>query len=141
MDPKFHQRFNIKVGLDEAQARFINRAYNEIFTTLLEQLLDLRGSRSLQEVRRGVCTILGVKYDENSSLVSHIGDDFHRNLHAIEAMYRQPVVRGFGFNEIVRKILDESEIDLGIRWADGRFLPAGAPLLDEKLVKKHQDSH
>ena len=134
MDPKFHQRFNIKVGLDEAQARFVNRAYNEIFTTLLAQLVYRHGKDPLEEVKRGVCTILGIKLDEHRSLVSHIGDDFHRNLHAIEAMYRQPVVRGFGFNEIVRKIIDESEIDLGIRWADGRFLPAGAPLLDEKLV-------
>jgi len=134
MDPKFHQRFNIKVGLDEAQAGFVNRAYNEIFTTLLKKLQGFGGPPTRQEVERGVCTILGVRYDAVRPLASQIGDDFYRNLHAIEAMHRYTVVRTCGLDEIVRKILDESEIDLGIRWKDGRFLPAGAPLLDEKLV-------
>lgn len=37
-------------------------------------------------------------------------------------------------NKIVQDLLDLSEIDLGIRWSDGRFLPEGAQLLDDRLV-------
>jgi hypothetical protein len=33
-----------------------------------------------------------------------------------------------------KKLLAETEIDIGIRWEDGHFLPAGAPVLDSALV-------
>ena len=31
MAEKFHERFDIEVGLDEAKRRFVNRAHNRIF--------------------------------------------------------------------------------------------------------------
>jgi hypothetical protein len=35
---------------------------------------------------------------------------------------------------LIRRILLDSEIDLGIEWHDGQFIRRGAALLDEKLV-------
>ena len=38
------------------------------------------------------------------------------------------------FRQIIQEILDASEVDLGIRWDVGRFLPSGARLLDDRLI-------
>ena len=37
-------------------------------------------------------------------------------------------------NDGITSILQDTEIDIGIRWEKGRFLQSGAPVLDEKLV-------
>src|SRR5882724_8038685 len=35
---------------------------------------------------------------------------------------------------LIQRLLDASEVDLGIRWENGRFIRSGAALLDEGLV-------
>jgi hypothetical protein len=35
---------------------------------------------------------------------------------------------------LIRRLLNESEVDLGIRWESGQSIRSGATLLDEKLV-------
>ena len=41
-----------------------------------------------------------------------------------------------GFDRIVKFLILESEVDLNIRWQDGKFLRSGVRLLDEELVNK-----
>ena len=39
-------------------------------------------------------------------------------------------------DRIIYRILDESEIGLGITWKNGKFIPTGAALLDQSLVNE-----
>jgi hypothetical protein len=67
--------------------------------------------------------------------LSLVGSHYHQNLRALEALHLILDDRRRGeLTRIVQTLLDLSEIDLGIRWSDGRFLPEGAQLLDERLV-------
>jgi hypothetical protein len=64
------------------------------------------------------------------------GEDFLENLHAIEGLYDflRDDQNQEELGNLVTDIIAKSEIDLGIRWDHGHFLPVGAPLLDEKTV-------
>lgn len=68
----------------------------------------------------------------------YIGGDFLRALEALEVTYKVLQVESLRnlVGNRVREILKLSEVDLGIEWRDGRFLPAGAPELDEALVNE-----
>ncbi len=37
-------------------------------------------------------------------------------------------------DSLIRQLLEESEVDLGIKWVGGKFLKSGAQLLDDELV-------
>ena len=52
MADKFHERFDIEVGIDEAKRRFVNRANNLIFSALMTEALphSIRGSFKRQIV-------------------------------------------------------------------------------------------
>ena len=54
-------------------------------------------------------------------------------MRALEALYDHPGTKPRA-DIALKRILADSEVDLGIRWHDGQFLPAGAPLLDERLI-------
>jgi len=72
----------------------------------------------------------------------HLKNDFFRHLQAIEALYEAIDLSltsfNYGKNEeldlIVQNILALSEVDLGIRWENGHFLPSRAQILDQALV-------
>lgn len=64
---------------------------------------------------------------------SIIGDNYHVHLRTLEALYQWPRAKDLVDNAVM-EILADSEVDLGIRWNNGHFLPSGSPLLDEKLV-------
>jgi hypothetical protein len=66
-------------------------------------------------------------------LSSIIGDNYHVHLRTLEALYQWPRAKDLVDNAVM-EILADSEVDLGIRWNNGHFLPSGSPLLDEKLV-------
>jgi hypothetical protein len=128
---KFVNRFNIEVGQDEARKRFVNRAYNRIFYKFYYDLHQ--GKRYI--IHLEIVSALGDKYLNHKNLKDHIGDDFYRNLLALETIYkcldhydREPC------DMLIKLLMDESEIDLGVRWTNGRFIRSGAKLLDDKLV-------
>ena len=128
---KFIDRFNIEVGQDEARKRFVNRAYNRIFHKFFYDLHQNERYR----IHLEIVSALGDKYLYHTNLEHHIGDDFYRNLLALETIYqsldhydRDPC------DLLIKLIMQESEVDLGVRWANGRFIRTGAKLLDEKLV-------
>jgi hypothetical protein len=136
MTEKFHERFNIPVNAEEARNRFVNRVYNDIlsgffYSFLMKERWDVVSMR--------VLTALGIKNQSSPAFYQweeKIGNDFWTNVRAAEAMYE--AVSDMGVSQrlvkIIENILYLSEVDLGIRWHEGRFLPSGSPLLDEKLV-------
>jgi hypothetical protein len=132
---KFHIRFGIEVGEEEARRRFVNRSVNEIFSSFFYELHD-RG-----KIQRLILTRLGENYRTHQSLMDHLKNDFYRHLQAIEALYSSLDPRYgpyYGDRDrlegIILAILGLSEVDLGIRWKNGHFLPSRAEILDQALV-------
>ena len=136
MPEKFNKRFNIDVSSDEARRRFVNRTHNEIWPDFV---LELRDKDACFNIQKFVLTQLGDKFDPYEHFSAVIGDDFERNLLAIEACY-EFTFRKFGsgsastLDRLIKGFLSLSETDLGIRWEDGLFYPSGSPLLDEWAV-------
>jgi len=127
---KFNQRFDIEIGLDEAKSRFVNRAYNRVFNDFLYHIPERENYRIHQEV----VSALGDKFSGYQSLAEQIGEDFYRNLQALETIYQTLEGYRSTVDQLIKSILSESEVDLGVHWANGRFIKSGAELLDEKLV-------
>lgn len=124
---RFHERFTIVIGAEDARRRFVNRAHNLIFDELLSRTADSG------RIAKLIVSELGERYDYRG-ISLYIGDEFLRVLEAIEGYYRvAPAVRD-ALNEIVSQMLASAEVDLGVRWQDGRFLPVGVTLLDDALV-------
>jgi len=139
MPGKYHQRFQIDVGLEEARRRFLNRAQNEILS-----YGALGSPDSIQycwnRTCRAVANRLGEVYQASYEAIAKFTNnwEWHRTLQAVEAVYdeynKKGVIVPFNIDEIIRSILSQAEVDLEVRWMDGHFLPAGAPELDEALV-------
>lgn len=133
MTKKFHERFEIDLGIDEAKRRFVNRVLNFLIHDIhivACRRYDLDGWASLE---RHICSKLGEQWRGLNCLSSVVNNDFEKSLQAIEALYTHPNFVDLA-NDGITSILQDTEIDIGIRWEKGRFLPSGAPVLDEKLV-------
>lgn len=133
MTQKFHQRFNIVVGLEQARRSFVNRVNNFIIPELMTKMFVHSGPRPASDLEKYLCSKLGERWTGWGRIKDVLGDDYHLHLRAIEALYENPETRDVTDKEI-KTILLESEIDIGIRWENGHFLPSGSTLLDEKLV-------
>jgi hypothetical protein len=126
---KFEERFGLVVGVDKARERFVHRAQYAIFSKYVRD--------SGQEFDYIEAILLGLGRPETFlqlELPRIVGPDFYDNLKAIECvrqMAHDPAV----LDAMVFFVLNESEIDLGVRWENGVFVKAGAPLLDDKLVR------
>ncbi|HEV8619884.1 MAG TPA: hypothetical protein VGQ79_02530 [Nitrospiraceae bacterium] len=136
MTEKFHERFNIPVSAEDARKRFVNRVYNDI---LIDFFYNFLMQEQWDVVSMRVLTALGIKNQASPAYFqweNKIGDDFWTNVRAAEAMYESVSHMGVSLSlvKIIENILHLSEVDLGIRWHEGHFLPSGSPLLDEKLV-------
>ena len=123
MGDKFHQRFNIEVGLEKAKENFVNRVYNLVFTEYLFSMPE----RPRGEISRWVLTALGLQYDYATPFSARIGRDFLRNLEALEAVYEGALCHWVPqpLDEQIKVILSISEVDLGVRWENGKFLRSG----------------
>jgi len=76
---------------------------------------------------------LGIRYEGYKPAHELVGNDFVQNVHALESLYQQNGISQ-RVDKVVKEILNDSEVDLGIRWENGQFIRTGAPLLDEKVV-------
>jgi hypothetical protein len=135
MTKKFNERFDIEVPIEEAKRRFINRVHNS--------LLGQEGLAGYDwpVTGRAVANALGELYAGGqlyhaSTFELYTRKEFHRTLQAIEALYGISSVFAQRVDGLVAEILSLCEIDLGIRWTKGRFLPSGAKILDDKLVNE-----
>ena len=84
MPEKFHQRFKINVGLEEAQRRFVNRAHNLVWEAYLYEIPNF----VRKDAELHIITALGDRYDPHRSFSKQIGNDYFRNLHALEAFHQ-----------------------------------------------------
>lgn len=133
--PKFHERFAIEVGVEEGKRRFVNRVLNFLIETAKEHAGVLEGATGGIDLERYLCSKLGERYTGFDCLKQVMGTDFDKCLQALEALYKYPRWTSFT-NMAVKSIIDDTEVDIGIRWDmdNGHFLPAGAPVLDDALV-------
>src|SRR5687768_16061160 len=141
MAAKFHERFNIEVGQEEARRRLVNRLHNIVFSSLTEL-------HRYEDIEREILTALGDRWISKHDFRKQVGDYFYRNLQAIEALYRaldpkrwkQMVIHEYSetraegdkqlkyyrYQEHLKiwicRILEESEVDLAIRWSSGQFI-------------------
>ncbi len=140
MEEKFHQRFNIQVPIEEAKRRFINRIRNSVLS--YNAFNNFQGYQSFwNSICDAVANRLGepVQYGHDSIQIFTGDWKWHKTLQAVEAVYDQfDGQRNFHFPFTISKrvglIMQQAELDLGIRWTDGRFLPSGASELDEVLI-------
>ena len=120
-------------ALMKPNATFVNRILNFLIEDIQHvacQRYTLDGWVSLE---RHICSKLGERWNGIGCLSSVVKSDFEKCLQAIEALYGHPNYADLAHDGIT-SILQDAEIDIGIRWEKGRFLPSGAPVLDEKLV-------
>lgn len=129
---KFHQRFNTDLGGDEARRRFVNRANNLILHELLVGIGTLGIHSAAAEAELDLCNKLGEKYKGCGCLATILGDDFQLHLRALEGLYES--TKRTWADKAAIQLLDECEIDIGLRWIEGKFRPSGSRLLDEKLI-------
>lgn len=144
--PSFHQRFNIRVGVDDVRKRFISRALNMIegeFPELELKMVDSAKPVYARMALVNVATRLGVGYEWNKVFSDYVGTDFHSCLLSLEALHEtfidQPSYYGYaikvGFS--VERAISLCETDIGVEWRNGVFWPTGAKLLDSALVNEN----
>lgn len=136
----FHQRFNIQVGIEEAQARFINRVINKVEQDL-ESLLRYSTTGHYEEAMYNAATKLGVEYDASHMFHKYVRNKFYDCLIVLEAIYEVFIRKNSHEAErlanLIQYAISLSETDIGIEWRDGVFWPSGAKLLDEALVNEN----
>ncbi len=131
MKSPFHERFNIQIDIGEARKRFINRIHTVIYDGLFYELANY------EEIKRAVLFRLGERYQYGHRLESFVTNDFHEHLRLLEAaFFVLPDHARPRMEDRILASLTVSEVDLGIRWNEGRFLPSGAKSLDEGLVNE-----
>lgn len=133
MPRKYHERFGIELGVAEAKRRFVNRVLNFILDHIRDVAWNIDEYAAQAELDKYLCSKLGERYTGRGCLDTVLGTDFDTCLRALEALsahsdWNMEAERG------IKTILAETEIDIGIRWENGHFLPSGAPALDAALV-------
>lgn len=133
MSRSFNQRFKIDVDIEEAQKRFVNRIYNNLF----RNLRNIPSDRDAIGAAKAIANKVGEELYGKRDIEQVAGRDFQTCLKAIEALYEFPAyVQQATIHIIVNDALALSECDLNISWRDGNFYPAGAELLDEVVVNE-----
>ena len=134
MSNKFHERFGVHVDAEDAKTKFINRIRNRIFYTFA-----LNSGLDHWDLCQPVAERLGVEYDiritTDAPIEEYTKKDFYNTLQAVEVVYETvSEEKKSELNGLVVKTLNEAEVDLGIRWEGGLFIPTGAKLLDDELI-------
>jgi hypothetical protein len=133
MTKKFHERFGIELGVAEGKRRFVNRVLNFLLEHIVQLARRMNAFSGQSELEKYICSKLGERYASSGCMEVIIGKDFDKCLRALEALHANPTWE-VQAEQGIQGIFDETEIDIGIRWENGQFLPAGAPALDSALV-------
>lgn len=138
--PPFHQRFNIEVGIDEAQVRFINRVINKVEQDL-DSFLQYRTQQPYERAMYNAATKLGIEHSPTHTFYDYVRNNFYGCLIVLEAIYEVfAAEKSYGaerLSNLIQYAISLSETDLGIEWRDGVFWASGAKLLDEALVNEN----
>lgn len=137
----FHQRFNIEVPNEEVKQRFLNRVSNQVFHSEFHESVfeQNEATEDLKyDIMWEVAKSLGETFEHYYDFNHYINGDFHNCLRTLEIIYKElpENEQRIELDEIIKEIISLSEIDLGVRWREGVFLPSGAKLLDEALVNE-----
>lgn len=138
MADRFHERFEIPVGAQEARRRFLARVKN-FLGPFLE---DCYTVEAVRDIERTLASELGDVYEYGYLDELLVSDNLLKVLHALEIVYDEadmpepPTERPprTVLDRTVRDMLAKAEVDLGVTWDRGRFHPSGAQVLDAKLV-------
>lgn len=132
----FHERFDIQFGIDEARRRFMNRVKNRIFRNFFKA--QITRDTIQRVVLWQVANALGKEYESLYDFEWYVEDDFHTCLRVLEVSYNalKSKKQREELSFLINCILEESEIDLGVNWQNGKFIRTGAKLLDQKLVNE-----
>jgi hypothetical protein len=75
MSAHFHERFEIPLGLPEAQRRFVNRVHNDVYAEFFLR----RFADSIRHYYvRDIASTLGELYQHNKPITHYAGGDFLR---------------------------------------------------------------
>jgi hypothetical protein len=138
----FHERFDIDVGLEQAQQRFIKRITNVVFDPIYNHRLGRTKLTNYGldgfQLSRHVANVFGEVYNGTSDIDDYVQGDFRRCLQALEALYEALTNTGFEnlLSTAIRNALDMSEADLSVDWQPPIFIRTGARLMDEHLVNE-----
>lgn len=129
---KFHERFDIEVNVKDAKAHFINRTNNLIFSELYIRQTDLIQRNMYQRA----ASYIGARYRYGNTYISYVGSNFLNCLRSIESTFNlfQELGEEKQILLIIEKLFELTEVDIGVKWQNGRFIKTGAKELDEKLV-------
>ena len=134
----FHERFDIPVDIEAERQKFINRVCNRIFDTW-DYFYSTLPPLALNMVFQAIVSELGIRHGKKlKSIYNCINtDNYLEVLRGIEVIYNNSTY--FDMKLIIDKnmkdhIIPTSELDLGIRWQNGKFIRTGAKLFDEKIV-------
>lgn len=141
---EFDKRFGLKSSIEAEKNRFVNRIENSIF----DNLQDLEFNE-YNKVFNAVCFDFGLNSSElieqNSNYTrtkipnfdSITNKDFLQTLRVIVSIYRHydqnREMQGI-INHLVKKALDITNLNIGVKWTDGTFYPIGDELLDKELI-------
>jgi len=79
MSPKFHERFEISIDIEDARERFVNRIGNRVFDDLFEH------SVRKDDLLKAVADELGESYMPIFAFEAYTQQNFYKTLQAIEA--------------------------------------------------------
>jgi hypothetical protein len=137
----FYKRFNIVVGIEALQQKFINRINILVMEEIVEKKIE---SPSFDRIERNIAIKLGSDTKPDGYLPDYYENDYHNCLIVLEVIYnslvklgRKKIAQTIGI--AIKEALQESEFDLGIEWKYGQFIPKGAVLLDKELINKDLD--
>jgi hypothetical protein len=143
----FDANFGFSTDLEQERNRFVNRM-GSLFDKFKRDL-KFDEYNSLFEK---VCYELGENYRKILSDYSRIvrpvtapslqvlsGIDFNKVLRLIVALYNSYDGNNYVQHHIISKsvtdALSKSQMDVGVKWVNGSFYPAGEDLLDEQVIE------
>ena len=141
MNKKLFSRFNIKIDLNESQARFRNKINNILFYSTLFS----KGAFELEAIAFQFCNEYGLKFDPDYNFEDEYLDDsitfeeyLTRLICIIDILFEKIPDTAKALCELIDKSINESPTDLNLRLVKSKkrysIFPKGSQLLDDKLV-------
>jgi hypothetical protein len=143
---RFNKIFGITDDLTAEQSRFVQRINQTAFRRIEDREYEY------QAIFEALCYCLGINGQDriaransnnygSSLVVPHLRslteDDFTETLKVSALLYqileREPKKE---LDQSIETALSHAAIDIGVRWKDGMFYPAGAKELDERLIEE-----
>ncbi|MFA7485741.1 MAG: hypothetical protein WCZ89_06935 [Phycisphaerae bacterium] len=151
MRKRFNEVFGLEDGIEEERKRFVQRVNQSIFHNIDT---DDREHFDYYKLFELICFELGINaHDVPERILRHTQelpakirtltrDDFTQTLLVLCILYRCVVYLSDEkecrkwLSKRIEAALSRSSCDIGVRWKDGFFYPAGAEELDKPLIEE-----